>query len=93
MCDPENTDLHDQQRASVRPWVRFAQLVDQKRITGHIALNGRAPAASTTMSAQWEVAGSSPAVSAIRQLKNLTLSSAPTGGVQVHQYSTLDDDA
>jgi len=41
-------------------WVRFPS---QKRIIGHIALNGRVPIVSTTMSAQWEVAGSSPAVS------------------------------
>lgn len=62
LCDPETTDLHGQQRASVRPhWVRFPS---QKRITGHIALIGRAPA-STTVSTQWEGAGSSPAVSAV----------------------------
>ena len=48
-------------RLSAHPWVRFPS---QKRITGHIALIGRAPA-STTVSTQWEGAGSSPAVSAV----------------------------
>lgn len=47
---------------SAHHWVRFPS---QKRITGRIALNGRAPV-STTVSAQWESAGSSPAVSASR---------------------------
>lgn len=48
-------------RLSAHHWVRFPS---QKRITGHIALIGRAPA-STTVSTQREVAGSSPAVSAV----------------------------
>lgn len=49
-------------RLSAHHWVRFPS---QKRITGHIALIGRAPA-STTVSTQREAAGSSPAVSASR---------------------------
>ncbi len=48
-------------RLSAHHWVRFPS---QKRITGHIALIGRAPA-STTVSTQREAAGSSPAVSAV----------------------------
>ena len=43
---------------SAHHWVRFPS---QKRITGRIALNGRAPV-STTVSAQWESAGSSRCV-------------------------------
>lgn len=49
-------------RLSAHHWVRFPS---QKRITGRIASIGRAPV-STTVSAQWESAGSSPAVSASR---------------------------
>ena len=63
LCDPETR--RTTRSATGRPSApgKVPQPVIRKRIKGHIALNGRAPAASTTMSAQWEVAGSSPAVS------------------------------
>lgn len=53
MCDPETRWLSQSAtgRPSAHHWVRFPS---QKRITGHIALNGRAPA-STMVSMQWRL--------------------------------------